>query len=133
MTSQSKSDRVEQQVLEALDQSNEAMPQTLVDEIAAARRQALLRAKAASDQTQGNTSGFGPWLIHTALQWRLQFAIPAALAVTLAVLVSYDPQSSVPVLPSNMLVADVPTEDLALLEDLEFASWLAEQDSEVVL
>jgi hypothetical protein len=48
------------------------------------------------------------------------------------VLVSYKQTPLIPVLPAELLTLDVPLEDLTLLEDLEFADWLAEQQ-EVLL
>ena len=60
---------------------------------------------------------------------------PIGLAVCLAILVNYLNQPAnelvdvvaVQPIPAELLTASVPTEDLALLQDLEFAIWLSEQ------
>jgi hypothetical protein len=43
------------------------------------------------------------------------------------VLVNIGSGDKLPPLPSNLFVQDIPVEDLAMLEELEFANWLAEQ------
>lgn len=61
-------------------------------------------------------------------------ATPMALAVAIAVLVNFQPTQGIPELPAEMLLAaDLPNEDLQLLEDLEFVDWLAKQQEEALL
>jgi len=64
----------------------------------------------------------------------LQKMAPIALAVCLAILVNYLNQPAndfgdvvvVQPIPAELFTAQIPTEDIALLQDLEFASWLSE-------
>jgi hypothetical protein len=125
MTLQSKSGTVEQQINSQLERANAALPQSVKQDIAAARFQAQARAKALS--LNKKKSGWRNW--HTSLPATLT---SVAVALTVVVLVSYKQTPVIPVLPAELFTDEIPLEDFALLEDLEFADWLAEQQ-EVLL
>lgn len=137
MTLPSKSTQIEQSdveknVISALEQSNANMDDAVLSDIAQARLQAI---QAAKDGKSGSTISqwlgrAQEWLRYDLLVDNYKFATPLAVAVVVTVLVSYNQDNSVPVLPVELLSGDVPTEELAMLEDLEFASWLAEQQQE---
>jgi hypothetical protein len=123
MTLQSKSDSGEQKINSQLDQANAALPQSVKQDIGAARLNAQAKALALSKKRK------------TVRSW--DFTLPASftsvgVALVVVVLVNYKQTPVIPVLPAELLTLDVPLEDLTLLEDLEFANWLAEEQ-EVLL
>lgn len=121
MTLKSDQQSTERLVSSRLNAANEQLPDAVKHEIAIARRQALLKAR---NKNQSPTEG-------KRLVWQsfinYKFVAPVALAV--AILVSYGSRDAIPVLPAELLLADVPAEDLNFIEDLEFATWLAEQEA----
>lgn len=58
-----------------------------------------------------------------------QLAMPAALVVVFSLYMGMPDKSTMPLLPMDMAEGGMPSEDLALLEDLEFVDWLAEQEN----
>lgn len=121
MTSKFDSDeQVTQHVIAQLDEANAALSDDVLDELRQRRQQALRDARA---QVAGHSRFKG---------WQGAVVLPAA-AVAVFAFLRYDTGEVIPALPSAALLAEVPAEDLALLEDLEFASWLAEQENEVAL
>jgi hypothetical protein len=63
----------------------------------------------------------------------LNLGVPVAAVVLLGVSVKYLRVESVPALPLAMMSAEIPTEDLAMLEELEFVTWLAENEPNALL
>lgn len=126
MTSKFDSKRVQQRVTQVLDEANENLSQQQLSDISQARMNALRQARAAKSTNAKQVN-------LTWLKKHYQLAKPVAVAVLLAVLVSYNQINTVPAIPAEMMLGEVPTEELALLEDLEFASWLAEQEQVDVL
>lgn len=110
------------QVVDALDSSNQQLPQQVRDDIRQARQQAL---RAARSDKATTPRGF-------RLEQLAWVGAPAAVALTITMLVNYPATTELPALPADMLLAEIPTEDLALLEDLEFAQWLAQQQQVVL-
>lgn len=119
---------IEQLVNNALDQSNVQMPASVAADLAHAR-------KAALDATKGNQTKQGSWGFIP--QWLAEpiprIMVPGAAAAVLAVVISYSMVDPIPALPAGMVTADIPAEDLAMLEDLEFVSWLAENEQDTLL
>lgn len=126
MTSKFESDeQLTRHVTEVLDDANAQLPDSVASQLQQ-RRHAALR-QAGSESSQSATSGF-------AGMSGKQVWLPAlAAGFAVVAILRYDGQVEVPVLPDAMLVAEVPSEDLAMLEELEFAHWLAEQEDEVAL
>lgn len=129
MTSQSD---LEKKVLAALDERNATLSPKVTDDIAQARMNAI---RAAGAQTQKRT--LQKWVNIAIDRFRqevlvnnFKFAAPVVVAVFVAVLVSYHQDDTVPMLPQELLFGEVPGEELALLQELEFASWLAQQQQE---
>ncbi|WP_462164853.1 hypothetical protein [Pseudoalteromonas xiamenensis] len=112
---------LEQQMIQALDAHNAQMSDKTVRAIRAARQEAL----AARSQRKPH------WFMHP-----VTYSIGLSFAVLFAVLLwpSWQSQSvpSITAMP-NVASADVPSEDLALLEDLEFATWLAANENQQIL
>ena len=117
------------EIYQHLDDANQAMTAEVRQDIANIRQAALRQMHNHVPEEQSGHR-WADWLGfngHTSFK----LAMPVAVAVAMLVLVSYTSQEAIPVLPVDLAYEEVPTEDLALLEDLEFASWLAEQASEV--
>lgn len=122
MTLKSEQQPIEQKVVEVLDSAEQGLPVGVKNDLAMARRKAVLQA-------QRQTSSGSRFINKLAKPLtEIKFAFPAVLAIALLYIINVDQPNSVPTLPANMLSMDLPTEDLALLEDLEFANWLAEQE-----
>lgn len=128
--------KIEQLVSNALDASiDEQLSESVQRDIAAARTRALNIAK------QQPRSVNHRYLVNK-LKPLLSFnvLVPSAVAVCAVMLVNYmqviSPSSSFdlaqyPPLPIEVLDESIPDEDLALLQDIEFAHWLATQESEL--
>lgn len=126
---------VEKQVISTLEQANSGLSDDVLSDIAQARLNALRKAQETSPKpflTQ-HIQGMYEWLRYDLFVHNYKMAAPLAVAVVVTVLVSYTKDNSVPVLPVEFLSDDVLTEELAMLEDLEFANWLAEQQQEGLL
>ena len=132
MTSQSKwspPGKVEEQVVASLEDANQQLSQEALSDIARARHNALAAARIAAKERHSWFQELKRWQF-PGLVNNIKFAAPVALAVTVGLLVSYTNTETIPVLPAEILSGDVPLEELAMLEELEFASWLAEQEQE---
>ncbi|QTH70306.1 DUF3619 family protein [Pseudoalteromonas xiamenensis] len=112
---------LEQQVIQALDAQNAQMSDKTVRAIRAARQEAL------TARSQRRTQ----WFTRP-----VTYSIGVSFVVLFAVVLwpSWQSQSvpSITAMP-NVASADVPSEDLALLEDLEFATWLAANENQQIL
>ena len=126
MTSKFDDQALQQKINAELDSANAQLSDSVMSDIAMARQRALSQAARAGEKSPANL-GLSRWFENRTLQ----VAVPAAFAVAAVMLVSYQSNEVVPMLPAEFLTADVPMEDLSLLEDLEFASWLAQQEQEV--
>ncbi len=132
MASQSDTQKVQKVVAESLDQANASLTESQRADITQARLNAI---KLASQQ-KPSQRWLGRLFEKLKPVWLLQnyhLAAPAAVAVIVAVLVSYNQVETVPAIPAELMLGEVPLEELALLEDLEFASWLAEQEQKGAL
>lgn len=112
-----------------LDAADEMLPDEIKASITDTRLAALREARRLQLQGDGKAEG-SFWQRLTPRYWPVA---PAALAVALAVYVSYNMNDTIPALPADLLAAEMPPEDLSLLQDLEFADWLAQQEAEALL
>lgn len=128
MTSTSKQRETEMLINQQLDQESTQLSESVRADIANARMQALRTARENKQKPANkfDVSGFMTLLAN----YKWQLSMPTAVAVAVVILVSYTSRETIPALPSELLVADIPTEDLGLLEELEFATWLAQQEQE---
>ena len=113
---------IEDRVIEQLEQANQSLPDRVKADIAYTRRKAILQAQQESNGKNRSGSSF------PTLTW----ATPAALAALVTLYVSYSP-TQIPELPAELLDEEIPAVNVALLQDLDFANWLAEQDDEALL
>lgn len=114
-----------------LDNAEAELSENVKADISHARMNALREARALKEKSANKSQWFK--------QPSFAVATPAAVAVLVTVLISYDGGEAIPMLPVELITGEVTTDDLALVEniefaqDLEFATWLAEQDQEVLL
>ena len=128
MTSKSKVRELEAHVRQCLDNANQDLPDVVRQDISQARIQALAQAKLYSSDKKSPLFAKALELFGYIFSDNLaKLGGPLAVAVIAAVLVSYRLTDTIPAFPGELLTADVPMEDFALLEELEFANWLAEQ------
>jgi len=119
---------VEKPINEALDKSVEHLSPVTLSEITQARELAL---KHLNERKKKES------LIDT-VKARLtmpavMMGVPAALAVIITISVKYTALEHIPELPLAMMITEVPNEDFAMLEDLEFVTWLAENEQSSLL
>lgn len=119
---------LEDKVNSALDDSARTLPDNVRDDLYKARMVAM---RALHNKNNPGSSG------NKFKQWIAQPFPRAATGVACAVLVAlslgYGSVETVPALPIAMMTEDVPTENLSLLEDLEFVTWLAENEAQALL
>ncbi|REL25742.1 DUF3619 family protein [Thalassotalea euphylliae] len=149
MTKPSKSTHTPQilkkRVNQYLDQQVSELPDSVASELQIARQRALLVARQHSQaSSKANTMATNSWrarldAFKLADVLKPKLLTPVALAVCLAITVNYLqlslPQTSphytatanVQPLPREILAVEVLEEDLALLQELEFATWLSQQ------
>ncbi|MBD1388497.1 hypothetical protein IC617_03565 [Neiella sp. HB171785] len=126
MTSTSNNKEVEQLVNQQLDASNEQLTTSARNDISQARLAAL---RAGQNQRQYRSEQSNSVLAPFFNRPRWQYAMPV-VALAAIMLVTYPSPETIPALPHELMSADVPNADLALLEDLEFATWLAQRQQE---
>lgn len=63
----------------------------------------------------------------------LNVTVPVAAVLVVAVMINVNMVTPVPEIPLAMLEGELPTEDLAMLEDLDFVIWLAKNEENMVL
>jgi hypothetical protein len=129
---------VEQAVNAALDQSVHNLSDKALGDIYKARHAALNALKTQnagqSRQTKKDiTAQFMQMAMQMAMQPFPRIALPVAAAVLIAITLNVETSDPLPAIPLALVTEDVPTEDLALLEDLKFVTWLAENEQDVLL
>ncbi|NMP29981.1 DUF3619 family protein [Thalassotalea sp. M1531] len=121
--------RLNERINQQLDQEVEQLDIGKVNAIAEARRTALAKVGNSRLHFSQVPMQFVHWLFNAKIM------TPIALAVCLAILVNYIPQptdqatpvAAIQPLPLALIADDIPSEDLAFLQELEFATWLSEQ------
>lgn len=119
---------LENQINTVLDDVNAELTSQQCDDISQARIQAIKLAKVR------NTFDFSVLsFMQSMLQKQhMMVATPLAFSALLIFFVSFNTSDTLPHLPTNFFSDDVPMEDLTMLEELEFANWLAEQQEMVL-
>lgn len=132
MTIPSSDNPVETKIKAVLDDEVEhQLPSHVINDITQARKMALSKAQ---------PKGFSHVTMRTITDLlQVRFIMPAAIAATVMILVNYSGTHSnypaievtkIPAMPASVLDESIPQEDLLLLQDIEFASWLALQEIE---
>jgi len=118
--------KIEQLSREALNYSVETLSDETLTDLAQVRHAALRAARADSHER----TFFDKLQSYLTLGLTLPLSrVMIAAAVLITVSVNYHNTESIPALPMAMVGAKMPYEDLALLEDLEFVTWLAENQT----
>ena len=120
--------KVEKSINEALDQSVQKLSVSALSDITQARKQALKYL---------NENNCKKSYLDTVKSWltmpSITMGLPATLAIMIAISVKYTTLENIPELPLAMMATEVPNEDFAMLEDLEFVVWLAENEQSALL
>jgi len=124
--------KINQAINRKLDESLEQLSDKKTADISLMRVDALKKANELSNKGQFNHSlenilGLFSW--HKSMT----LAAPMAAAIVLTILVIPPSSEPIPELPFALMSADIPSEDLALLENLEFLTWLANNEMDAVL
>ncbi len=118
-----------QSVNNALDHSVNNLSENTLSDIARVRAIALNQGNV---QARSNTS-----VVNIALTWlcnpKVNIGVSVAVAVMIAISVNYASFETIPELPLAMMATEVPSEDFAMLEELEFVTWLAENEQNALL
>lgn len=131
---------IDKQIIQHLDQQVADLPESVESELQIARQRALLLAQQRSKARLGaNKSVINTWqTTHFNDLFKSNLLVPLALAVCLAITVNYlqlspttlpydEASVAIQPLPREILEVEVLDEDLALLQELEFATWLSQQ------
>lgn len=131
MTSPSKenqNDKTAKALNQALDASVKNLSASIVADLEKARNTALMKSAVGSDKTSIFTLLN---LIFNNMMFKVAAPIAAVILISLTTI--NQPKSIVPEIPLAMMSDQVPTEDLMLLEELEFITWLAENEQNALL
>ena len=125
---ESKQEQLEQFFNQALDQTVNQLDDVKCADIAQVRKTALqqLHKKTVANSPVDNLKS---WLINPLVN----VGVPVAAALMIAISMKYATMNTIPELPLAMMASDIPNEDFAMLEDLEFVAWLAENEKNSLL
>jgi len=121
-------DKTAKVVNKALDFSVNNLSENIVSDIEKARNVALMKSASGTDKTS-----FFTLLEVIFSNMMFKVTAPIAAVVLLSLIITNQPKPIVPQIPLAMVSAQVPTEDLMLLEELEFITWLAENEQNALL
>jgi hypothetical protein len=113
---------------QALDASVNNLSEKIVSDIDKARSEALMQSAVPRDKTSLLTL---LEMIFNNMMFKV--SAPIAAVVLISLTMTHQPTSIVPQIPLAMVSAQVPTEDFMLLEELEFITWLAENEQNALL
>ncbi len=122
-------DEAVQSINNALNHSVNTLPESTLADLARVRALAL-NSKNVQMSSQNS-------ILDTIIAWlfnpMFKIGIPVAAAITIFISVNYVSVEAIPELPLAMMAADIPTEDFAMLEDLEFITWLTKNEQSTLL
>jgi len=129
----------EQEIINQLDCSVDELSVNQLNDIAQARVAALTKLHARNVNPENNIK-------QSAISWSeilksyivervssIKLALPVAASLALVISLTYFQAESIPELPVAMMAAEIPLEDFAMLEDLAFVTWLAENETSIAL
>ena len=118
-----------QSVNDALDHSVSNLAENTLSDIARVRALALSQGNAQVTSKKSVIDTCITWLFNPIIN----IGVPVAVAIMIAISVKYVSFETIPELPLAMMATEVPNEDFAMLEDLEFVTWLAENEQSALL
>jgi hypothetical protein len=113
---------------EALDNSVNNMHKSVLTDLAQARNIALMQCNKSLDKESFFTL---PEILFNSPLFKV--TAPIAVVVLISLSITSQVEESVPQIPSAMVNSGIPSEDLALLDELEFITWLAENENNALL
>jgi len=129
----------EQKIIKQLDNSVDRLSVNQLNDIAQARVAALTKLNVHNVNPEDNIKQSGiSWseILKSYIVERvssIKLALPVAASIALVISLTYFQAESIPELPVAMMATEFPLEDFAMLEDLEFVTWLAENETSVAL
>jgi len=129
----------EQEIIKQLDNSVDRLSVNQLNDIAQARVAALTKLNVHNVNPEDNIKQSGiSWseILKSYIVERvssIKLALPVAASIALVISLTYFQAESIPELPVAMMATEFPLEDFAMLEDLEFVTWLAENETSVAL
>ncbi len=114
---------------DALNHSVNTLPESTQADIARVRAIALNSNNTQISSHKSIMNTLSAYLFNPVLQ----IGVPVAAVIMIAISVKYTSVEAIPELPIALMAADVPTEDFAMLEDLEFVTWLAKNEQSTLL
>ena len=142
MTSPSNNDtkmnkNIEQKIIAQLDQSIDELSSNEQQSIVQARTLALSKLRTTKSESNSGQFSFSLHRLFNASTLGnssfYKMALPIAATITIVVSLRYFSVNAIPALPIAMMTTEIPLEDFALLEDLEFVTWLAENETNITL
>jgi len=119
-------------ITKVLDNLTDNLSEQTRNDISQVRINALAIADKVNNKTKNETiltNQFSNFINNFFPKVLLPIGITAALLVTFSL--NYFTQKNIPEIPLAMTTVDMPIEDLDLLENLEFITWLAEHDQNI--
>jgi len=118
-----------QSINNALNHSVNTLPESTLADLARIRALALNSKNVQMSSKKPVVDTIIAWLFNPMFK----IGVPVAAAITIFISVNYVSVEAIPELPLAMMAADIPTEDFAMLEDLEFITWLAKNEQSTLL
>ena len=118
-----------QSINNALNHSVNTLPESTLADIARVRALALNSNNIQMNSHKSIVDTFIACLFNPMIK----IGVPVAAVIMISLSVKYASVEVIPELPLAMMAADVPTEDFAMLEDLEFVTWLAKNEQSTLL
>ncbi|PCI61714.1 MAG: hypothetical protein COB35_05700 [Gammaproteobacteria bacterium] len=125
-------DKIVTNTVSALNNLNGEMSVQTQDDIAAIRNKSLQRLKQKKAQ-QNNRH----WLtsidfsLPTLVSSKLMLPMGLAASLIIGLLINRDSSQVIPEIPLAMITTDMPSEDITMLENLAFVTWLAEHEQDI--
>ncbi|PCH95084.1 MAG: hypothetical protein COB83_09680 [Gammaproteobacteria bacterium] len=117
----------------ALTSSVKGLPEQTITDIAQARKVALAQLQPTSKNSFATKRSLLEVMYSFLTAPLVKIGAPMALAVLITI--SFEPfkAESIPALPFGLMDLDMPNENLALLEELDFVTWLAQNEQTAFL
>ncbi|PAJ74771.1 hypothetical protein CJF42_08810 [Pseudoalteromonas sp. NBT06-2] len=113
---------------EALDDSVNNIPKSVLADLEKARNIALMQSHKSLDKT------FFFIVFETIFNNAMfKVTVPIAAVILISLSITSQVEQSLPQMPLAMVNTEIPYEDLVLLDELEFITWLAENEQNALL
>lgn len=127
-SNENQNDKMAKVLNQALDTSVNNLSENIVSDIEKARNAALMTN--IEDRDKASIVTLLEVIFNNMM---FKVAAPIAAVVLISLTITNQSKSIVPEIPLAMMSDQVPTEDFMLLEELEFITWLAENEQNALL